>query len=252
MTDYILEINNISKCYNGLRVLDDLSAKIPAKKIVGLIGPNGAGKTTLFNIINRMTEPNNGIIYFKNTDIIRLPSYMIARLGIIRTFQEMRIVGDLSVIENVLLCSKNIIGEKLLEVFMKARAIKANERCNIDKALSLLNYAGLQENINTLASNLSYGQQKLLSIVCCLAADADMLLLDEPIAGIAPLMVEKILSIIAELPQKGKSILLIEHNIEALMRICDHIIFLDAGKKIFEGTPKEIRGSRAVIDAYLD
>jgi len=151
-----------------------------------------------------------------------------------------------------LLCFPDQAGEQLGHVFFQPKRCQRQETKNRDKALALLEQAGLGEKVHDQAEAMSYGQQKLLSIVCCLAADAEILLLDEPVAGIAPAMIETILEVIKELPKLGKSVVLIEHNLDAMMQVCDRIIFMDAGAKISEGTPEQVRNDPRVIEAYID
>jgi len=181
-----------------------------------------------------------------------MPSYKIARSGISRTFQILRLIKQITVIENILLACENKPGEHIRGIFFQSGKMKRIEKQNREKALGLLEYAGILDKQNELADNLSYGQQKLLSILCCLATDAKLLLFDEPIAGINPEMAEKILKIIKELPGKGKTVMIIEHNMNVIKDICNRVIFMDAGKKIAEGTPDEVLNDPRVIESYLD
>jgi len=250
--NHILKIIDICKNFNGIKALDHFSCEINKSKIVGLIGPNGAGKTTLFNIITGFLKCDNGIILFQDKNILDSSPDEISLYGITRTFQNLRIIKQLTVLENVMLSFKYQIGESFFNAIFKKRIVDKHEKLNRDKAMSFIEYADLIDKTYEMAGDLSYGQQKLLNLICCLASDAELLLLDEPVAGINPKMIEKILSIILELPGKGKSVVLIEHNMDAIMQICHHVIFLDEGKKICEGTPEQVRNDPNVIDAYLD
>jgi len=244
--------HSLSKYFNGVVALGDFSCTVAEGEILGLLGPNGAGKTTLFNVLTGLLSPDAGTADFKGQALVGRPVHKIANLGIARTFQEVRLIRRITVLENVLLCFKNQPGEKLFNVFFRPGLCKRHEAMIRGKAMALLETAGLIEKANDLADNLSYGQQKLLSIVCCLAADAELLLLDEPVAGIAPEMAERILAIIADLPKLGKSAIVIEHDMDALKSIAHRMIFMDAGRKICEGTPDEVLNDPRVIEAYLD
>lgn len=206
----------------------------------------------MFNVITGFIPCDSGSAQFHGKDITRKSPDKIASLGISRTFQILRLIRQMTVLENVLLSFKNQPGEHLRNAFLKRKNSEHVEKINREKSLSLLEYAGIIDKANDLANDLSYGQQKLLSIVCCLASDPDLLLLDEPVAGINPAFIDKILSIISELTEKGKSVILIEHNMEVIMHLCKRVIFMDAGAKVSEGTPDEVRNDPRVIEAYLD
>jgi ABC-type branched-subunit amino acid transport system ATPase component len=243
---------NLYKHFDGVVALDDFSCVLGDQEILGLLGPNGAGKTTLFNVITGFVPPDSGNAVFNGHALLGRPPHEIANRGIARTFQNLRIIRRITVLENVLLCFKNQPGENLFNIFFRPGLCKGHEAGIREKAQALLGTAGLTDKSDDLADNLSYGQQKLLTLVCCLAADAELLLLDEPIAGIAPEMAERILAIIADLPKQGKSAIVIEHDIDALKGIAHRMIFMDAGRKICEGTPDEVLNDPRVIEAYLD
>lgn len=248
----VLDIRNLNKHFDGVVALDDFSCTLKQSELAGVIGPNGAGKTTLFNILSGFIAPDNGYVTMHDKNLGRLSPHKRSRLGIGRTFQNLRLIRRLSVLENVLLFFESQPGERLSNIFFRRNRCKQQEFHNRDKAQSLLEEVGLQPMAGDPAEALSYGQQKLLSIVCCLASNAEVLLLDEPVAGIAPEMIEKILSVVKSLPAQGKSVMLIEHNLDAVMQVCDHVIFMDAGAKISEGTPQEVRNDSKVINAYID
>lgn len=251
MNAALLEVSRLDKRFNGVTALEDFSVSIRKSEITGLIGPNGAGKTTLFNVLTRFIPADHGNVILKGKNITTLAPFKVANLGISRTFQNLRLIRQITVLENVMLSFKNQPGENLFNVFFRHKNAREAEKKNTENALELLEYAGLSEKAHDLANNLSYGQQKLLTIACCLASDGDLMLFDEPVAGVNAVMIEKILEIIAALPKQGKSAIIIEHNMDAVNQICDRVIAMDAGKKICEGTPEEVRNDPRVIESYL-
>jgi ABC-type branched-subunit amino acid transport system ATPase component len=249
----ILNIIKINKNFGGTIALDDFSLEIPQNSIIGIIGPNGAGKTTLFNVVTGFLPLDSGkIIYYNDEQLNGLPPHLIARLGIIRTFQQLRLIKRLSVLDNILLSFQNQAGEHLKNIFIFSGRIKGEERRNREKVRELLELMGIGEKANDLVDDLSYGQQKIVSLACCLASGANLFLLDEPVAGINPDTIQKILALIKKLQEEGKTIVLIEHNIDAIMQVCDIVVFMDEGKKIVEGDPESVRNNPAVLEAYLE
>lgn len=247
----VLVLQGIRKAFDGVSAADDVSLSLRAGGINALIGPNGAGKTTLFDIITGFTVPDGGQVFFRGQRITHWSPYRIARLGIGRTFQNLRLFPNLTVLGNVLVASQYRKGETLFGALFQRRTIMEEERQNRERAFAHLKMVGLESKEDALASALSQGQRRLLEIARILALDPDLVLMDEPTAGIFPQMIDKVKSLIKEIRARGKTVLFIEHNMNVVMDISDHIFVLNYGKKIAEGGPREVREDARVIEAYL-
>ncbi len=248
----MLEVRNLRKSFDGVHAVDDVSLMVQQGKITSLIGPNGAGKTTLFNIVTGFLLADAGEVFTGKTQIGNLSPHTIARLGISRTFQNLRLFRKMTVLENAMLGIQHQSGEHFLQALFTFSKQSQAHMQNVRRAEELLEFVGLQDHLHELADNLSYGQQKLLSIACCLAAEPKLLLLDEPVAGVQPAMIEKIESILKQLVRKeNKTVFLIEHDIDFVLRMSDAIIVMDDGKKITEGEPATIKNNSQILEAYL-
>ena len=240
----ILKIESLTKNFGGLKALDNCSIEIQEGKITALIGPNGSGKSTLFNIISRLEKQDNGNILFKEENLANKQDFEIAKIGISRTFQSVKLFRNLTIKEHleIAMSEKN---EKILQSLFRKEENKE------DKIKELLEAIGLDKNIETYASELSYGQRKLLELALTLAKPHKILMLDEPVAGVNPYLRTKIKSILKSLNKKGETIILIEHDMNFVMNLADYLYVLNYGKVIAQGKPLTIRKNKKVLEAYL-
>jgi len=241
----ILDVTGVSKSFGGVKANVDISISVEQGSIVGLIGPNGSGKTTLFNSIVGTHPIDKGSIKFDDKEVSELPVPVVAKLGLLRTFQQTRIYGKLNGVENMLISNKS--QEKgLLSVFSKIPPELT------DKAENLLKFVGLYQKRKLRAGDLSFGQQKLLELAMALMNEPKMLLLDEPTAGINPTLINGIIDRLIKVNKEfGITLLVIEHNMKVIMQLAQSIFCLAHGEMLAEGTPEQIKNDKRVIDAYL-
>lgn len=240
------------KHFDGVAALSDFSCGVAEGEVLVLLGPNGAGKTTFFNVVSGLVKADSGIIRLRETRLERMSTTEVARCGIGRTFQEVRLIRGMSVLDNVMLRFPENLGEHPGHLLLKPWACHRREKELADRAQYLLESVGLLDRAPAKAQDLSYGQQKLLSIASCLATGADLILLDEPVAGVSPGMMERVLAVIDAVSRSGTALIVIEHDIDAVKEIAQRVIFMDAGVRICEGTPAAVLGDPRVIEAYLD
>jgi ABC-type branched-subunit amino acid transport system ATPase component len=247
----VLRVEGIEKSFGGLRVVDNCSLTVNAGEIVGLIGPNGAGKTTLFNLVVGALQPDGGEVFFKDRRVTGWPTHRIASNGLVRTFQVPLLFEDLSVIENLLVGVPRQTGEQFWNVWAQPNRIDVEERSNESRAWDMLEFLNLSGTANSLARFLSGGQKKLLELGRALMVDPNLLLLDEPVSGVNPVLAEEIASRVLTLRERGQTFLIIEHNMEFIMELADRLYVMANGTVLREGRPGDVRIDPAVLGAYL-
>jgi len=247
----LLRLDALSKSFGGLQAVSNLSFEVKAGTITSLIGGNGAGKTTAFNLITGNLAPDAGHIYFRDERVDGLPPHKVARAGVARGFQELRLFNRLSARDNIEAAIPNLRGESIVRALIGGRGLRHERLATDARSKELLRELTIDSQADVLAERLSYGQQKLLSLGRLLAAEGELLLLDEPTSGLSPQMVEDFCARVRRLAGTGKTILLIEHNVEIVMRLSDWIVVMHQGTKIAEGKPDDVRNNVTVMHTYL-
>ncbi len=247
----MLEVDRVSKRFGGVLAVEDVSFTVEEKSIVALIGPNGAGKTTLFNVITGVVPASAGRVDWRGKNLLQLRPHEIALLGITRTFQNLQLFPNMSVIENVMIGRHARTRTGLLQAAFNLPPKAREERETRDEAMRRLEAVGLVHRAHDQATTLSYGQQRLVEIARALALEPELLLLDEPVAGLNGAETEEVIRLIQRLRSEGVTFLFVEHDMDTVMGVADRIVVLDQGKKIREGRPAQIREDPAVIAAYL-
>ncbi|MES3036524.1 MAG: ABC transporter ATP-binding protein [Bdellovibrionota bacterium] len=248
----MIKIENVTMQFGGLKAVDSLSFYVPKGSLFGLIGPNGAGKTTAFNVLTGVYTPTSGKVIFNGEDITGKKPYQISQCGLTRTFQNIRLFKQLTVLENALVAGIQNTDYGLRDAFFFTKKFVSTEAQLLSKARELLSLFGLLKRENEIASSLPYGEQRKLEIVRALMTEPKMILLDEPAAGMNHSETHSLMDLIARVRKEfDLTILLIEHDMKLVMGICEQIVVLDHGVKIEEGTPSKIQNSQKVIEAYL-
>lgn len=248
----LLKVDNVSMVFGGLRAVSNLSMHIDEGELIGLIGPNGAGKTTAFNMITGVYTPTEGKVYFKGQQSSGKKSYQVTQMGMARTFQNIRLFSELSVIDNVKIAYNMHVTYNLADAIVRDGKYLSEEDYITQKAMDLLKIFHLEEEAHEVAKNLPYGKQRRLEIARALATEPKLLLLDEPAAGMNPQETKELMEMIRWIRKEfNLSILLIEHDMGLVMGVCERIYVLEYGMKIAEGTPEEIKHNKRVIEAYL-
>ena len=248
----IIRVEGISKHFGGIRALHEVSLSVRRGEILGLIGPNGAGKTTLFNILTGLYTASSGQLWFGSQTMLGMKPHQVLQLGIARTFQNIRLFADMSVLENVMVGRHARTHAGVIGAILRNRGTRMEEAAIRQRAQELLALVGITRHSNTLAKNLSYGDQRRLEIARALATDPQVLALDEPAAGMNPAERDTLKQLIRTLrDQLGLTLIVIEHDVKLMMSLCDRIAVLDFGEKIAEDVPAQIRTNPRVISAYL-
>ncbi len=247
----MLSVHNLVKEFDGLTAVSDLNFTVKPETITGLIGPNGAGKTTTFNMITGHVKPSHGSIHFDGDDITDLRPHQAFHLGVVRTFQIPRPFSGMTVLENLTMVPGNQIGEKIWNNWLRSSTVEKEELRIQEKANELLEFLNLADLRNEFSGNLSGGQLKLLELGRALMSDPKLILLDEPAAGVNPTLLEEIIERIREIHRQGVTFLIIEHNMELVMRLCSSVLVMVEGGILMEGSPDDIRSDPRLIDAFL-
>ncbi len=247
----VLEVTHLTKIFGGVTAVQDVSFTIQQGEITAVIGPNGAGKTTLFNLITGIYPPTQGEVRFLEQDVTGKTSYQMAQLGMSRTFQNLQIFNNMTVLENVMVGRHTKSSTGFLGAIFPIKKVQQEEKIIVEKSMELLDMVGLSSYYDIGAGNLPYGQQKMLEIARAAAVEPKLLLLDEPAAGLNSTETREIVKIIYRLRDMGVTILLVEHDMETVMEVADRLVVLNFGTKLAEGTPYEIQNNSEVIAAYL-
>jgi ABC-type branched-subunit amino acid transport system ATPase component len=247
----LITLEGVSKAFGGIHAVNDCTFDVAPRLITGLIGPNGAGKTTIFNLITGFLRPDGGSIRLRGEELVGLAPHAVERRGVARTFQHLRLWHKMTVLDNVLIGCQQPIGENVLTLFLRPAAVRAQEARDRGRALDVLDFFGLRHRAHELAEDLAYPEQKLLSMARIFATDAEVLLLDEPTSGLDTDSLRRIVPIVRRLVEHGKTVLLIEHNMELVSQLSDEVVFLHQGHVLSKGKPEAITRDPALTEIYF-
>ena len=251
MSNKYLEVTNLKKSFGGLKAVDVQSLNLNKNELTSIIGPNGAGKTTFFDLISGFQDSDEGKVYLNKKNITKSQPYSIARLGMIRTFQLTKVFDRMTVLENMMFSASTVNNDSFIKSLVRLPSQKTIEKNIKEKSFEIMKDLNIDHMANSYAREMSGGQKKLLELGRSIVNDPDILLLDEPLAGVNPKLAEEILQIILNLSEKGISILMVEHNIEAVMKISQRVVVFAEGMVIADDKPENVRTDEKVIEAYL-
>ena len=247
----MLKVEGVSRSFGGLSAISNLDLDVAPSEILGLIGPNGAGKTTFFNVISGFLPPTSGRVIFDGHDTTGLKANRIARLGMARIFQASVLFMKISVIDNVFTGYHMAYRTSLWKRLLRTPSALLEEETLRRQAMEILEFMGLADLKSEIAENLSHGHQRILAVCLALATKPRLLLLDEPVTGMNPVEIQTMIALIRQIRDRGVTIIMVEHDMKAVMSLCDRVVVLNYGQKIAEGLPEEIRSNKEVIEAYL-